>query len=30
MMPKEIVEKFADALENFEPIDGQPSDTDLT
>ena len=22
--------KFADALDKFEPIDGQPSDTDLT
>ena len=30
MTPKEIVEKFADALKKFEPIDGQPSDTNLT
>ena len=30
MTPKEIVVKFADAIEQFEPIDGQPSDTDLT
>ena len=30
MTPKEIVAKFAHALDNFEPIDGQPSDTDLT
>ena len=30
MTPKEIMAKFADALEQFEPIDGQPSDTDLT
>ena len=27
---KEIVAKFADALEQFDLIDGQPSDTDLT
>ena len=30
MMPEEIVEKFANSLEYFEPIDGQPSDTNLT
>ena len=30
MMPKEIVEKFADELKFFELIDGQPSHTDLT
>ena len=30
MMPEEIVVKLADALEQFEPIDGEPSDTDLT
>ena len=30
MTPEEIVGKFADALEKFYPIDGQPSDTDLT
>ena len=29
MTPEEIVAKFAHALDNFEPIDGQPSDTDL-
>ena len=29
MTPEEIVAKFADALEQFEPIDGQPYDTDL-
>ena len=28
--PEEIVAKFADALTQFEPIDVQPSDTDLT
>ena len=30
MTPEEIVAKFAHALDNFEPIDRQPSDTDLT
>ena len=30
MTPEEIVSKFAHSLDNFEPIDGQPSDTDLT
>ena len=30
MTPKEIVAKFVDALEKFEPIDGQLSDTNLT
>ena len=30
MTPKEIVEKFAHFLDNFEPIIGQPSDSDLT
>ena len=30
MTPEEIVKKFSDALEQLEPIDGQPSDTDLT
>ena len=30
MTPEEIVAKFAYALNNFEPITGQPSDTDLT
>ena len=30
MMPKEIVAKFAHSLEQFEPIVGQPSNTDLT
>ena len=30
MTPEEIVAKLAHALNNFEPIDGQPSDTDLT
>ena len=29
MTPEEIVEKFANLLEHFEPIDGQPSDTDF-
>ena len=29
-MPKKIVAKFSDALEQLEPIYGQPSDTDLT
>ena len=29
MTPKEIVEKFAYALEKFEPIEVQLSDTDL-
>ena len=30
MTPEEIVAKFVHALDNFETIDGQPSDTDLT
>ena len=30
MTLEEIVEKFAHSLNNFEPIDGQPSDSDLT
>ena len=30
MTPEDIVEKFAHSLDNFEPIDRQPSDTDLT
>ena len=30
MTPEEIVAKFAHALNNFEPITGQPSNTDLT
>ena len=30
MTPEEIVAKFAHALDNFEPITGQPSNTDLT
>ena len=30
MTPEEIVAKFAHALNNFEPITGQPSDTELT
>ena len=30
MTPEEIVAKFAHALDNLEPINGQPSDTDLT
>ena len=30
MTPKEIVEKFAHNLDNFKPIYGQPSDTNLT
>ena len=30
MTPEEIVAKFATALDNFEPIMEQPSDTDLT
>ena len=30
MTPEDIVAKFAHALNNFEPIDRQPSDTDLT
>ena len=29
MTAKEIVAKFSDALEQFESIDGQPSDTKL-
>ena len=30
MTPEEIVAEFADALKQFDPIDVQPSDTDLT
>ena len=30
MTPEEIVAKFANSIEHFEPIDGQPSDTDFT
>ena len=30
MTPEDIVSKFTDALEQFEPIDGQLSGTDLT
>ena len=30
MTPRKIVAKFSDTLEKFEPIDGQPSNTDLT
>ena len=30
MTPDEIVAKFATALDHFEPITDQPSDTDLT
>ena len=30
MTPEEIVAKFAHSLDNFEPIVGQPSDSDLT
>ena len=30
MTPEEIVAKFVHALDNFEPIDRQLSDTDLT
>ena len=30
MPPEEIVERFANLFEHFEPIDGQPSDTNLT
>ena len=30
MTPEDIVAKFAHALDNFEPITGQPSGTDLT
>ena len=30
MTSEDIVAKFADALEQFQLIDGQPSDTDLT
>ena len=30
MTPEEIVTKFAHTFDNFEPIDGQLSDTDLT
>ena len=29
MTPEEIVAKFSHALDNFEPITGEPSDTDL-
>ena len=30
MNPEEIVSKFAHSFNNFDPIDGKPSDTDLT
>ena len=30
MTPEEIVAKFSHSLNNLVPIDGQPSDTDLT
>ena len=30
MTPEDIVAKFAHSLDNFDPIDRQPSDTDLT
>ena len=30
MTPEEIVAKFATTLDNFEPITGQPTETDLT
>ena len=30
MTPEEIVAKFATAIDHFEPITEQPSDTDLT
>ena len=30
MTPKDIVAKFANALEQFEPIEGHPPDTDIT
>ena len=30
MTPEDIVEKFAHAIDNFEPITGKPSDTNLT
>ena len=30
MTPEVIVVKFSHSLDNFEPIDGQPSDTDFT
>ena len=30
MTPEDIVAKFAHSLNNFEPIGGQPSDSDLT
>ena len=30
MTPKEIVAKFAHSLDNFKPLDGKPSDSDLT
>ena len=29
MTPEEIVAKFSDAIDQFNPIDAQPSDTDL-
>ena len=30
MTPEDIVSKFAHSVDNFEPINGQPSDSDLT
>ena len=30
MTPEEIVVKLSDAMKKFDPIDGQPSDTNLT
>ena len=30
IIPKEIVAKFANSINQFKPIDGQPSNTDLT
>ena len=30
MNPEEIVAKFANSLKHFEPINGQPSETNLT
>ena len=30
MTPEEIVAKFSHSLDNFDPIVGQPSDSDLT
>ena len=30
MTPEEIVAKFVHSIDNFEPIDGQPPDSDLT